>query len=118
MYPRDENKPHIKAAFFFFFFTKLMKILQCNGGIQISNYLAIIIKRVIIIKRDAKKLAVLWRTVTTGAKMPQAMLASGRRMLPAKGQTGARFNPTKPQPRHGGTASIFPRFGGAARARR
>lgn len=49
----------------------------------------------IIIKRDAEKLAVLLRTVKKGAKVPQAM-----KMEDAAGQMGARFYPTKPQPQH------------------
>lgn len=80
-----------------------MKILQRNEGIQISDYL------VIIIKRDAEKLAVLWRTVTTGAKMPQAMLAVGWRMLPAKWEPD--FIPPNPSP---STEAWHPYFPGSA----
>lgn len=73
------------ATKLFFTFPKFMKILWRNGGIKISNCLATVIKRGIIIKRDAEKFAVLWRTVTTGAKMPQATFTTGWRCCQLNG---------------------------------
>lgn len=50
----------------------------------------------IIIKRDAEKLAVLWRTVRTAAQMPPATLTVGWRMLPAEREPD--FIPPNPSP--------------------
>lgn len=117
IYPRDEKKTHKKAVgFVWVFFTKLVKILRCNGGIQISNYLVIIIKKSDYNKKRCWKTCCPVEDCKNSSK--NAPGHTHRGMEDAAGRMGARFYPTKPQPRHGGLARGFPSFGSATRARR